>query len=112
MGRSSSRGRPFSNLNSSTPNPLRASSVSSEVLIVVTGVIAVSVTMLAWWTLFPLIFDLNEADKCQAAFNVNTAAVCEKTYQMMGILPPVAVGGIFVSLFMRSARRQSDEVTE
>jgi len=86
--------------------------MSSEVIIVAAGVIALAVTAAAWYMIFPIIFNLNEDTKCDAAFNVRAAAVCERTYDVMGFFPLVAVGGIFLSLFARASRRQTDEYFE
>lgn len=86
--------------------------MSSEVIIVAAGVIALAVTAVAWYIIFPVIFELNEDPKCEAAFNARAAEVCERTYEIFGFFPLMAVGGIFLSLFARAARRQTDEYFE
>ena len=86
--------------------------MGSEVIIVAAGVIAMAVTAVAWWLIFPVIFTLNEDPKCDASFNARAAVVCARTYDMMGMIPMVGIGGIILSLYARASRRQYDEVDE
>lgn len=80
----------------------------NPVLLAVIGIISTAIVGAASYILMPIEDQLHS--EANYTGNVRAQEVADSQHDTFVIMPPVFVGGIFLSLFIQAVRRQSDEV--
>lgn len=81
------------------------------IVLIITGIVAVMLTGMGTYIMMPVMYDLYNSDNVQ---NMTGQArqTADTLYEVYTFAPMLFVGGIFLSLYMKATRRQSDEIFE
>lgn len=79
----------------------------SQILIVVTGAIALLITAIGYFMFTPLFLEIME--QFDSNDNENYQRIQDRWYDVWFIMFEVFIGGIFLVMFMRAARKDSQE---
>ena len=78
------------------------------IVIVITGLVAVMLTGMGSYIMMPVMYNLYNSDDVQNMTG-QPRATADNLYQVFNFAPMLFVGGVFLSMYMRATRRQSDE---
>ena len=76
--------------------------------LIVTSLLALMITGMATYLMLPVMENIYDSDATDE-LNPTGRASADNLYNVYAIMPLLFVGGIFLSLYMRAARKQSDE---
>ena len=85
--------------------------MGSEILIVITGVIAIIVLAAAYYLIMPVFLEIQQNPTADCQASAECTAIFDRQYDVMFVLFELFIGGIFFAMYMRAVRRDSIETT-
>lgn len=86
--------------------------MGSEILIVITGAVALMVTAAGYYLITPLFLEIQQNPTADCLANPNCTAIFDRQYDIWFVIFELFIGGIFLSMYLRAVRRDSVETLE
>lgn len=81
--------------------------LGSEILIVISGVIALVALAASFYLIFPIFLNIQTNPSPDCAASASCMAIFDRLYDVMFVIFAVFTGGIFLAMYMRALRKDS-----